>query len=137
MVQFSVSIEGSHGLTWSLWRQLISTVEEFGFTGLYLTDHFPHGQVELELIVGLTYLTQQTKRIHFSPLVSPLSIRDPRILVRQAVALAELSGGRMILGLGTGWVEQEHQRWGYALGSKATRARAASPFSSAATAHSA
>lgn len=122
MVQFSVSIEGTHGLTWSLWRQLMNAVEELGFAGLYLTDHFPHGQAELELIVGLTYLATQTKRLHFSPLVSPLSIRDPRILVRQAVALYELSGGRMILGLGTGWTEQEHQRWGYALGSKATRA---------------
>lgn len=122
MLQFSVSIEGTHGLTWSLWRQLIHKVEELGFAGLYLTDHFPHGQAELELIVGLTYLATQTKRLHFSPLVSPLSIRDPRILVRQAVALHELSGGRMILGLGAGWAEQEHQRWGYALGSKATRA---------------
>lgn len=56
MVQFSVSIEGTHGLTWSLWRQLMNTVEELGFAGLYLTDHFPHGQAEVELIVGLTYL---------------------------------------------------------------------------------
>ena len=85
MVQFSVSIEGTHGLTWSLWRQLMNAVEELGFAGLYLTDHFPHGQAELELIVRLTYLATQTKRLHFSPLVSPLSIRDPRILVRQAV----------------------------------------------------
>ena len=121
MVQFSVSIEGTHGLTWSLWQQLMHEVEELGFAGLYLTDHFPHGQAEMELIVGLTYLAMQTKRLHFSSLVSPLSIRDPRILVRQAVALHELSGGRMILGLGTGWTEQEHQRWGYDLGSKATR----------------
>lgn len=121
MLQFSVSIEGTHGLTWSLWRQLMHEVEELGFAGLYLTDHFPHGQAEIELIVGLTYLATQTKRLHFSSLVSPLSIRDPRILVRQAVALHELSGGRMILGLGTGWTEQEHQRWGYDLGSKATR----------------
>lgn len=121
MLQFSVSIDGTHGLTWSLWRQLMNAVEELGFAGLYLTDHFPHGQAELELIVGLTYLATQTKRLHFSSLVSPLSIRDPRILVRQAGALHELSGGRMILGLGTGWTEQEHQRWGYDLGSKATR----------------
>ena len=121
MLQFSVSIEGTHGLTWSLWRQLMNRVEELGFAGLYLTDHFPHGQTEVELIVGLTYLATQTKRLHFSSLVSPLSIRDPRILVRQAIALHELSGGRMILGLGTGWTEQEHQRWGYELGSKATR----------------
>lgn len=121
MVQFSVSIESTHGLTWSLWRQLVSEVEELGFAGLYLTDHFPHGQAALELIVGLTYLAQQTKRIHFSSLVAPLSIRDPRILARQAAALDDLSGGRMILGMGTGWVEQEHQRWGYELGDKATR----------------
>lgn len=121
MLQFSVAIEGTHGLTWSLWRQLMNEVEELGFAGLYLTDHFPHVQAEVELIVGLTYLATQTKRLHFSSLVSPLSIRDPRILVRQAVALHELSGGRMILGLGTGWTEQEHQRWGYDLGSKATR----------------
>jgi alkanesulfonate monooxygenase SsuD/methylene tetrahydromethanopterin reductase-like flavin-dependent oxidoreductase (luciferase family) len=121
MVQLSVSLEGSHGLTWPLWRQFVSKVEELGFAGLYLTDHFPHGQAALELIVGLSYLAQQTQRIHFSPMVAPLSFRDPRILARQAAALDDLSGGRMILGMGTGWVEQEHQRWGYELGDKRTR----------------
>jgi alkanesulfonate monooxygenase SsuD/methylene tetrahydromethanopterin reductase-like flavin-dependent oxidoreductase (luciferase family) len=121
MVQLSVSLEGSHGMTWSLWREVVSKVEELGFAGLYLSDHFPHGQAGLELIVGLTYLAQQTQRLHFSPMVAPLSFRDPRILARQAAALDDLSGGRMILGLGTGWAEPEHQRWGYALGDKRTR----------------
>jgi len=117
-IQISVAVTGP---TWPLWRQVVNEVEELGFAGLYVSDHFPSGQGTLELTVALTYLAQQTKRIHFSPLVAPLSFRDARMLAWQAATLHELSGGRMILGLGTGWHELEHQTWGYALGSKATR----------------
>src|ERR671916_397539 len=56
-------------------------------------------------------------------MVSPLSIRDPVLLARQAMALDDLSNGRMILGVGAGWNEAEHSMFGYTLGDMATRMR--------------
>ncbi|MGI8485720.1 MAG: LLM class flavin-dependent oxidoreductase, partial [Thermomicrobiales bacterium] len=75
----------------------------------------------LELIVALTYLADHTERVYFGSMVSPVSIRDPVLLARQAAALNDLSGGRMVLGLGAGWAEREHQMFGYQLGSVETR----------------
>src|SRR4051812_34629890 len=103
MVAVSISIEGCFGLTWSDWKQLVTAVEQLGFAGLFLSDHVllhrSSPQPSLELIVALTYLADHTERIHFGPMVSPLSVREPVTLVRQAVALDELSDGRMILGV--------------------------------------
>jgi alkanesulfonate monooxygenase SsuD/methylene tetrahydromethanopterin reductase-like flavin-dependent oxidoreductase (luciferase family) len=73
------------------------------------------------MIVSLTWLAANTRRISFGSLVAPLSVRDPRMLARQAAALDDLSGGRFILGLGAGWQEREHTIFGYDLGDIPTR----------------
>jgi alkanesulfonate monooxygenase SsuD/methylene tetrahydromethanopterin reductase-like flavin-dependent oxidoreductase (luciferase family) len=118
-----VSIEGQEGLTWPRWQQLVAEVEALGFAGLFLSDHFPNRVAALELMVALTYLADHSRRLHFGSLVAPVSFRDPGILARQAAALDDLSDGRMVLGLGTGWLTSEHQRWGYALGDLPTRSK--------------
>lgn len=118
-VALSVQIEGSFGLTWPRWKRLATEVEALGFAGLYRSDHFnapPAHPDALELIVSLAYLADHTERIHFGSLVAPLSFRDPVMLARQAVVLDDLSGGRMILGVGAGWIEREHTMFGYELG---------------------
>ncbi|HET9918532.1 MAG TPA: TIGR03560 family F420-dependent LLM class oxidoreductase, partial [Ktedonobacteraceae bacterium] len=120
MVAISVMIEGQDGLTWPRWQRLLAAAEDFGFAGLFRSDHFTNGQPpdkdSLETIVSLTYLADHSSRIHFGPLVAPLSIRNPAILARQALAIDDLSNGRMILGLGAGWQEREHSHFGYNLG---------------------
>jgi F420-dependent oxidoreductase-like protein len=124
-IAVSVMIEGQDGLTWPRWRRLAQTVEEAGFAGLFRSDHFtnsrPPDKDSLEMIVSLAYLADRTQRIHFGPLVAPLTFRDPTILARQAAAIDDLSGGRMILGVGAGWQEREHRLFGHDLGSVATR----------------
>jgi F420-dependent oxidoreductase-like protein len=125
MVAISLQIEGQMGLTWPRWKRLVAEIETLGFAGLYRSDHFtnafPPDEDSLELIVALTYLAEHTHRIRFGPLVAPLSFRHPTLLVRQAAALDDLSGGRMILGVGTGWEEREHQLFGFDLGDIPTR----------------
>lgn len=125
MVAISVMIEGQDGLTWPRWQRLLAAAEDFGFAGLFRSDHFTNGQPpdkdSLETIVSLTYLADHSSRIHFGPLVAPLSIRNPAILARQALAINDLSNGRMILGLGAGWQEREHSHFGYHLGDVPTR----------------
>ncbi len=125
MVAISLQIEGQMGLTWLRWKRLVAEIETLGFAGLYRSDHFtnafPPDEDSLELIVALTYLAEHTQRIRFGPLVTPLSFRHPALLVRQAAALDDLSGGRMILGVGTGWEEREHHLFGFDLGDVPTR----------------
>lgn len=125
MTDFSLMIEGQMGLTWPHWQAIADAVDNDGFAGLFRSDHFtnPRGpyQDSLELVVSLAYLATHTKNIHFGPLVAPVSFRDPIMLNRQAAALDDLSGGRMILGLGAGWQEREHHNYGYDLGDVKTR----------------
>jgi alkanesulfonate monooxygenase SsuD/methylene tetrahydromethanopterin reductase-like flavin-dependent oxidoreductase (luciferase family) len=125
MVDLSISCEGVFGLTWPDWKRLVYTVEDRGFAGLYLSDHFvmiaPPDYPSLELIVALNYLADHTKRVRFGPMVSPLSFRDPVMLARQAAALDDLSHGRMVLGVGTGHFIREHRMFGYELGNLPTR----------------
>jgi F420-dependent oxidoreductase-like protein len=118
-------IEGQAGLTWPRWKRLVAEVEALGFAGLFRSDHFTMGQNTredaLETIVSLAYLADRTQRVHFGPLVAPLTFRDPVMLARQAIALDDLSGGRMILGVGAGWQAREHTMFGYPLGDVRTR----------------
>jgi F420-dependent oxidoreductase-like protein len=118
-------IEGQSGLTWPRWKRLVTEVEQLGFAGLFRSDHFtdkdPPDSDSLEMIVSQTYLADHTQRIHFGPLVAPVSFRHPTLLARQAAAIDDLSGGRMMLGLGAGWQEREHTLFGHELGDIPTR----------------
>ena len=125
MTAISIMIEGQQGLNWARWKRLAAAVDELGFAGLFRSDHFtdprPPDDDSLEMVVSLAYVADHTQRIHFGPLVAPVSFRDPVMLARQAAALDDLSGGRLLLGLGAGWQEREHQMFGYALGDVETR----------------
>ena len=125
MVAISIQIEGQNGLTWPHWKELVKEIETLGFAGLFRSDHFtnarPPDKDSLEMIVSLAYLADHTQRIHFGPLVAPISFRHPTLLARQAAALDDLSGGRMILGLGAGWQDREHRLFGHDLGDVPTR----------------
>ena len=125
MTAISIMIEGQQGLNWSRWKRLVAEVEALGFAGLFRSDHFtdpqPPDQDSLELLVSLAYLADHTERVHFGPLVAPVSFRDPIMFARQAAALDDLSNGRMIFGLGAGWQDREHHMFGYELGDIPTR----------------
>lgn len=112
-------IEGQNGLNWTNWKKIVDTVENFGFFGLYRSDHFtnanPPDKDSLELWTSLTYLATTTKRIRFGSLVSPISFRNPIFTARMAAAVDDLSSGRLKLGLGAGWQEREHLNYGFDL----------------------
>ena len=129
MTEISISLSGVTGLDWPRWQRLATEVEALGFAGLYRYDHFaaptpPQAGPEndnLDLTASLTWLACHTKRIRFGPLVAPISIREPHLLVRQATAIDDLSGGRFVLGVGAGWMEREHTMFGHQLGDIPTR----------------
>ena len=119
MLDVAIMIEGQDGINWARWRRLVRAVEDFGFAGLYRSEHFtnPTGpnRDALELWSSLTWLADHTSRIEFGPLVSPVSFRHPVITAWTAAAVDELAGGRLRLGLGAGWQEREHRTYGFDL----------------------
>jgi F420-dependent oxidoreductase-like protein len=119
MIEVAIMIEGQNGLTWPRWQRIVRTVEDAGYVGLYRSDHYtnanPPDIESLELWVSLTWLADHTTRIAFGPLVSPVSFRQPTMTARMAAAVDDLSGGRLVLGLGAGWQEREHTNYGWDL----------------------
>jgi alkanesulfonate monooxygenase SsuD/methylene tetrahydromethanopterin reductase-like flavin-dependent oxidoreductase (luciferase family) len=113
-------IEGQEGLTWDRWRRLCQDVEKFGFDSLRRSDHLMPvlGADSLDALdcwTSLGLAAEWTNTIEFGPMVSPLSWHRPSIIARQAAAVDVLSGGRLILGVGAGWNEVEHERFGLVL----------------------
>jgi F420-dependent oxidoreductase-like protein len=119
VIEVAIMIEGQDGIGWPRWKRLVRTVEDCGYSGLYRSDHFtnPEGPVKdaLELWSSLTWLAENTERIEFGPLVSPVSFRHPVITAWQASAVDALAEGRLRLGLGAGWQEREHEAFGFDL----------------------
>jgi F420-dependent oxidoreductase-like protein len=119
MLEVAIMVEGQNGLNWPRWQRLAAAVEDLGFVGLYRSDHFTNGSPpdidSLELWVSLTWLASHTRRLEFGPLVTPFSFRDPVFTARIAGAVDDLSGGRLTLGLGAGWQDREHEKFGYDL----------------------
>ena len=118
-MQLAILVEGQQGLTWERWQRLARAVEALGFAGLYRSDHFtdldPPERDALDLWASLTWLADHTTRLELGPLVSPMSFRHPLHTARAAVAVDDLSHGRLKLGLGAGWVEREHEVFGFDL----------------------
>lgn len=125
-MELAINVEGQNGLNWDNWKRIVLAAEELGFAGVFRSDHFssfdsPPDLDALECWVSLTWLAGNTRRVQFGPLVTPVTFRHPAITARMAANLDDLSGGRLILGLGTGWAEREHTIWGLELGDMKTR----------------
>lgn len=123
-MDISITLETMLGMNWDLWKRTIPLVEAHGFAGLYRSDHILVGEAgsdSPELITSLTYLADHSQRVRFGSMVAPLSVHHPVELARQAMALNDLSGGRMVIGVGSGWHEPEHEMFGFRLGDMKTR----------------
>lgn len=118
-MDIAIMLEGQDGLNWPRFQRIARAVEELGFAGLFRSDHFtnssPPDLDSLELWVSFTWLASHTQRIAFGSLVSPVSFRDPVFTARMAKDVDDLSGGRLVLGVGAGWQEREHTNFGYDL----------------------
>jgi F420-dependent oxidoreductase-like protein len=116
-LQLTIMIEGQEGLTWERWRSLAQTVEDAGYAGLFRSDHLTGlfgdpTRPSLDCWTSLGWLATNTRRLRFGPLVCPLTFHHPALLAKRAAAVAELSGGRLDLGIGAGWHEGEHAMFG-------------------------
>ena len=113
------------GVTWPTLAEAARRVEALGYDSLWIPDHllaWEEGVSRLEAWQVLGALATVTSRIALGPLVSPVTFRPPVVLANMAVTLDHTSGGRAILGLGAGGMEEEHRRFGLPFGSSGERA---------------
>jgi alkanesulfonate monooxygenase SsuD/methylene tetrahydromethanopterin reductase-like flavin-dependent oxidoreductase (luciferase family) len=117
MAKVGIMIEGQEGLNWDRWRRICHDADRLGFDSLRRSDHLTSlmGDPERDCIetwVSLALAAEWTSRIEFGPMVSPMTFRLPAITAKMATAVDVLSGGRVILGVGAGWNENEHSVFG-------------------------
>lgn len=102
------------------WTQVLDEfvmAEALGFDHAWLVDHLvdTDGPAENGCLEGWTLLAAiaaRTSRIRLGVLVSSNTFRHPALLLKEAVTVDHISNGRLILGIGTGWNEDEHRRYG-------------------------
>jgi len=120
MARVGVVVEAQEGLTWPRWRRAVRDAEELGFASLRVSDHCQsvfgvEGRESLSAWPALALAAEWSDRIQLGTLVSPVTFYVPAVLGRQARAVDELSNGRLIVGVGTGWNKAEHERFGIPL----------------------
>jgi alkanesulfonate monooxygenase SsuD/methylene tetrahydromethanopterin reductase-like flavin-dependent oxidoreductase (luciferase family) len=116
-VRICLMIEGQEGQTWEEWLAIAQACEEHGLEALFRSDHYGSllapGRAAMDAWATLSALAARTSRIRLGTLVSPATFRHPSVLAKLAATADHVSGGRIELGLGAGWNEEEHRRHGF------------------------
>jgi F420-dependent oxidoreductase-like protein len=110
---------------WEEILELTRHCEATGWDGVYFADHFmPNGPDAtpldgdtLECWSVMAALAAAVPRLRLGTLVSSVTYRHPAVLANIAAAVDRISGGRLLLGIGAGWQENEHAAYGIELGS--------------------
>ena len=116
-MRLCLMIEGQEGVTWDDWVRLARLTEETGLEGLFRSDHYtaiirPDADAH-DAWATLAGLAAVTERIRLGTMVSPATFRHPSVLARMAVTVDHISGGRVEVGMGSGWYEREHETHGF------------------------
>ena len=111
-------IEGQEGVTWEQWCALADACEEHDVDTLFRSDHYlsqgdEDGNVAHDAWTTIAALAARTTTLRFGTLVSPATFRAPALLANAAATADHVSGGRIELGLGAGWMEREHRAFGF------------------------
>jgi F420-dependent oxidoreductase-like protein len=117
-MRVSLMIEGQEGVSWQQWCDLADACEEHGVATLYRSDHYisqadETGNVAHDAWTTLAALAARTTTLRFGTLVSPATFRLPGLLANAVATVDHVSGGRIELGLGAGWMEREHRAYGF------------------------
>src|SRR5918994_2497582 len=112
-------IEGQEGVSWEDWLALAKACEAHGVPSLFRSDHYLNlgdnpDRGSLDAWATLSALAAVTSKLRLGTLVSPATFRHPSELAKVVTTVDHVSGGgRVELGLGTGWNEPEHAAYGF------------------------
>ncbi|ASR55661.1 LLM class F420-dependent oxidoreductase [Cellulomonas sp. CW35] len=116
-MELRVFTEPQQGATYDDLLRVARATEDLGFDAFFRSDHYlgmgtPGLPGPTDAWTTLAGLARETSRIRLGTLVSSVTYRYPGILAIQVAQVDQMSGGRVELGLGTGWFEQEHTAYG-------------------------
>ena len=102
------------------WEELLALarhVESTGWDGFWLADHFMPDEGDVsepvhEVFTCLTAVAAVVPRLRIGSMVASNTYRHPAVLAKMAASLDHVSGGRLVLGIGSGWQENEHRAYG-------------------------
>jgi probable F420-dependent oxidoreductase len=103
---------------WPEYAAIARAAEEVGFDSIWVGDHYLYrddGRPERgpwEAWTSLAALAGITSRVSLGPLVACLGFHDPAVLAKMAATVDEISGGRLVFGVGAGWNEAEFRAFG-------------------------
>jgi alkanesulfonate monooxygenase SsuD/methylene tetrahydromethanopterin reductase-like flavin-dependent oxidoreductase (luciferase family) len=105
---------------WNDFKTMAQHAEAIGFASLWVPDHMIHNAFQPDVQLGawdcwsiLSSLAAVTTRIELGTLVVCTNFRNPALLAKMADTVEEISGGRLILGLGAGYYEREFRAFGF------------------------
>jgi alkanesulfonate monooxygenase SsuD/methylene tetrahydromethanopterin reductase-like flavin-dependent oxidoreductase (luciferase family) len=121
-------VEGQEGVSWDEWLALARACEEHGVEAMFRSDHYlsttaPRERVATDAWTLLGALAAQTSRVRLGTLVSPVTFRHPSVLARSAATVDHVSGGRLEVGMGAGWMQAEHEAFDFPFPEAAERVR--------------
>ncbi len=116
-MELRVFTEPQQGATYDDLLRVARATEDLGFDAFFRSDHYLAMGTEglpgpTDAWTTLAGLARETSRIRLGTLVSSVTYRHPGILAIQVAQVDQMSGGRVELGLGTGWFEAEHRAYG-------------------------
>jgi probable F420-dependent oxidoreductase len=105
---------------WPELLDMIRAIEDGGFDSIWIGEHLLYRWADRPEAAGpweawsmLAAIGAVTSRVEFGPLVACTTFHNPALLAKQASTIDEISGGRLILGLGAGWNETEFRAFGF------------------------
>ena len=109
-------VEGQEGPSWDEWLALADACEQHGLEALFRSDHYlsqtdpDRFATDAWTLIGA--LAARTTKLRLGTLVSPVTFRHPAVVAKAAATADQVSGGRIEVGMGAGWMAEEHERFG-------------------------
>ena len=110
-------VEGQEGVSWNEWRALADACEEHEIEALFRSDHYlsqsDPGRAATDAWTLLGALGAHTSKLRLGTLVSPVTFRQAGVLAKAAATVDQITSGRVEVGLGAGWMVEEHERFAF------------------------